>query len=481
LHQGYGLFLKLFEEATLTGYGYQLRSTLLDYVQEFAGQLDKEQLYEVDIRQARYWLETGRQDQIGKAQRLLDELMRAYADDGERELDMLTRLANCHRQSGQLAAAVQLLEQAREICRRKLQRWTGRIENTLGWHYRMMGELDRARIAYQSALDYANDTKTIASIYNNLGFVECLRGEYDAALRYCLQARDTRDRLGLKWDLATSYATLADVYRHWGRYEEAITQSHQALEIFELSQDREWLARAYAHRGATRRLQATTSEEFNNAIADLQKSLDLNYLPEIAYATHVMGCVYWDMGDLDEALCWFARSDAQGGQQFDVWVHVNNLVGAAEIYFRKWQQETRPELRAEYQDHILESVTRLRQEAAKGYTLSHHTGRMAHVLGDLAYEEGRLDEALDHYAQAYSLLGGRYAGYGRRTLHDELGALARRIDDLPPERAIAWCDYLERVWSDTTRDIRNREDLLSICRIHRTEARLKLDETKAVA
>jgi hypothetical protein len=187
------------------------------------------------------------------------------------------------------------------------------------------------------------------------------------------------------------------------------------------------------------------------------------------------------MGDLDEALCWFARSDAQGGQQFDVWVHVNNLVGAAEIYFRKWQQETRPELRAEYQDHILESVTRLRQEAAKGYTLSHHTGRMAHVLGDLAYEEGRLDEALDHYAQAYSLLGGRYAGYGRRTLHDELGALARRIDDLPPERAIAWCDYLERVWSDTTRDIRNREDLLSICRIHRTEARLKLDETKAVA
>jgi tetratricopeptide (TPR) repeat protein len=473
LLQGYGLFLKLFEEATLSGYGYQQRSTLLNYVQEFADQLDKEQRYEIDIRQARYWLETGQQDNISKARHLLEQLMSAYADDGERELDILTRLANCHRRSGQLASAAELLEQAREICRRKLPRWAGRIENTLGWHYRMMGALDRARAAYQSALDYASDEKTIAAIYNNLSFVECLRGEYDAALRYCMRARDARDRLGLKWDLATSHATLADIYRHWGRYDEAIAQAHRAIESFELLQDREWLARVYARRGASRRLRATTDDEFNSAVADLQKSLDQNYLPELSYASHVMGCVYWDMGRLDEALSWFAKSDAQIQQRFDIWVHVNNLVGSAEIYFRKWEQEPKPEYRA----RVLEYASELTQEAAKGYTLAHHTGRMTRVLGDLAYAEGQVDQALEHYALAYSLLGGRYAGYGRRTLHDELSQLARRIDNLLPEQAILWCDYLERAWSDATRDIRNREDLLSMCRIHRTEARLKLAQT----
>jgi hypothetical protein len=53
------------------------------------------------------------------------------------------------------------------------------------------------------------------------------------------------------------------------------------------------------------------------------------------------------------------------------------------------------------------------------------------VLADLAYEEQRYDEALDLYAKAYLLLGGRKAGYGKRTFDDELQELARRIERLP--------------------------------------------------
>lgn len=476
LHQAIELFTQLFDEATQT-YQFPVRADLLDRTLVFADQFDADQRYNVNIRRVRFLIESGRRDDIREAQELLEAMMPVYSDGGEHELDMLTRLANCAIKTGQVPAAPPLLERARAITIATLPAWLDKVENTLGLAYRLLGRLDLAYKTYQSALKHSDDQATIASIYNNLGFVECLQGEYEAGLSFCQQARAIRARLNLRLEVGMSCATIADIYRHWGRYDDAIKQAEEAISIFETLQDREWLARVYARRGAARRLNADGPRQLDEAIADLQKSLDQNYLTEMPYATHVMGCVYWDKQDFDKALDWFAQSEAMLEERFDIWNHMNNLIGTAEIYYAKWLQERRPE----YRKRILASASQIRREAKLGFTLSHQIGRITRLLGDLAYAEGRFDQALRHYKQAYALLGGRYAGYGRRTLQDELDALAMRIEGLPARAALAWCDALEEVWSSPRRDIRNREALLSICRIHRAEARLKLkQETDAV-
>jgi tetratricopeptide (TPR) repeat protein len=205
-------------------------------------------------------------------------------------------------------------------------------------------------------------------------------------------------------------------------------------------------------------------------MADLEKSLDQNVITELPYATYVLGNMYKDIGNLDQALRLFEQSDTLAVKNFSMYVHTNNLVGLAEIFFLKWEREHK----SEYREKILECGVKHKQVWEKGYYMFHHMGRMTRILGDLAYAEGHLDEALEHYAQAYALLGGRSAGYGPRTFRDELSELEKRIVSLPPRRAIVWCDKLEEAWSDPKQDIKRREDLLSMCRIRRTEARLKL-------
>ena len=465
LRQGYRLFVRTFEEAT-QAYYLPARATFLDAITPFLDQLTGGQRYEVEIRRVRYLLDADRLQDIIQAQALLDDLMATYADDDRREVDMLSRLANCAIKSGYPPRAITHLRHALDICQRRNLPWIGTMENALGWAYRLMGQQEQALEYYEAALSHSQDDSTIAWTYNNIGYVECLRGEYEVGVRYCEHALSMWEEMGRRREAAITHHTLGDIHRYWGRYDQAIAFFNQALEFFEPHHDHTWLARTYALRGAVRRMQ----DDFDGALADLNLALQQNALTEAPYATHVLGCVYWNMGNLDEALRLFARSDDLARQIFDIRSRINNLVGAAEIHLLRWEQNhNEPDRR-----QILDNHAALLELVRQGYQFPHHVGRMNRVLGDLAYAEGRFDDALRHYAEAFALLGGRYAGYGRRTFRDELGALEKNIDALPPQQAIEWCDELEAYWSDPQRDIQRREELLSACRIHRTRARRRL-------
>lgn len=470
LDKGHGLFLELFEETT-QGYQFALRSTLLDYIESFTEALSSDQLYDVRIRRVRSLLDLSSRKDIDQAGQILETLMETYADDSERELDMLTRLANCLMKSGKAPLATSYLEKALDISKRKAVRWLGTIYNTLGQHYRLLQRFNRARAAYMEALALTKDEQTKASIYNNLGYVIALQeGRQGAALKYCEQSLATRQRLDLKREVGMSYATLGNIYRSWGENEKAMEQYNEALKVFEPAEDREWLAIVYAYRGALRRLTAETPEEFSLAVADLERSIEQNIITEIAYAKHVLGCVYKGMGDFNKALTLFDESGKLAKELSDVRNHVNNLVTSSEIYIQQWMRNPLPD----YRDKILCNSEVLEKYWQDGYRMVHQQGRMLRVLGDLAYVEARFDDARDYYAQAYPFLSTRYAGYARRTFNDELHELENRIASLPPELALAWCDYLESIWVAPGQVAFKSEDLLSLCHIQRTEARFKL-------
>ncbi len=469
LEKGYKLFNDLFEEAT-DAYQLPLRSKLTGYIEGFVDQLNEDQQYEVYIRKVKCLLDAGRKEDISTAYDILYTLMQDYADGSEREIDMLTRLANCAVKLGRAPQAIEYLEHARAISEVRAPQWLSKILNKLGQTYRFVQRLDLAHEAYQEALKYAHDKITIASVYNNLGYVESLRGEYEAALRYCERARIEHERLGMERRVGMSHANIGSIYRYWGNNDKALEHYNKALEIFEPGDDREWLACVYAYRAAVYRITAKTDVDYAQAIGDLEKSLEQGSTIWTPYAKHVLGCVYWSMGDLDKALDLFAETDEIARQNFDMRNHVNNVVGAAEIYFQKW--ETDPQ--ETYKDEVLIRVEEFQRIWDEGYHLIHYKGRLERILGHMAYAEGQLNEALGHYAVAYPLLASRYAGYGPHTFQNELNALETRIDQLPPETAIAWCDHLEQEWAAAPQ---RREDLLSVCQIHRTDARLRMSST----
>ena len=465
---GYALFRELFDEATHT-YQFAVRGALLDQIEPFANRLGHDAHYIIATSRARYLLDSGRAADVSRADALLTALIEHYAGDSEREVDLLTRLADCAVKSGQAPRAAAYLERAVTIARGRHQRdGLSAVLNFLGRVYRMLERLDDARSTYHAALDYASDDRTIASIYNNLGYVECLLGEGTAGLGYCESGLEIREQLGLLRETGMSHTTIADACRYLGRNEQALEHLDQALRIFAPT-DREWLARVYTRRGAVLRIMAKDDAGFQSAIADLRRALSQEVVVETPYAQHVLGCVYWNLGNLDRALELFAESYRLAEEIADVRSIINNIVARAEVYLELWQRSRDPR----YSELVLASGAELDRLLAQGYQLFHHRGRMYRVLGDLAYAQGQFDTACARYAQAYSLLGGRYAGYGRRTFEDELRHLESQIEALPPAEALAWCDALTEFWSDASREIYQYGALLSMVRRMRISARFR--------
>lgn len=144
---------------------------------------------------------------------------------------------------------------------------------------------------------------------NNLGFVKCLRGVYNAAWVHCKKARKMRralleqsrnpdEQVEIQKRIGLSYSTLGDISRFTGQYEQALDWLNQAVETFEATGDRAKLALVYTKLGATLSTSAQDEKDYLLAEAVLKKALSLGANKEEAHTLHVLGCVYRDQGNL---------------------------------------------------------------------------------------------------------------------------------------------------------------------------------------
>jgi hypothetical protein len=144
---------------------------------------------------------------------------------------------------------------------------------------------------------------------------------------------------------------------------------------------------------------------------------------------------------------------------------VNNLVTTTEVYYGLWVEQGRQD--PGLPEKIEEYSKRLVDIAGQGYP--HHQSRLQRVLGDMKFDEGNFDEALQIYIQAYAQLGSREAGYGQRTFTDELAALSERIvtrlGESQPDLAKSWCRQLRSAWENKSMLVERRGELLGMCRL----------------
>lgn len=463
-------FQQVFDKAPL-----DVRDILLELVESHReearrrGMYHGEMRYAYEIRLVKQYL---RKLRLGEALDLMQVLEEEY-EEPSYQIDILSRFANYNMQRGHYWEAAEQLEQALEIIRDQgdpeMRQWEGRLLNTLGMVNRRMGRLDKAsehyqqaRAAYQEA--EVGDRNQLASILNNIGYIQSLQGKYESALRYCEHALRIRQQLDVNQAVGASYATLGEVHRNWGHYVTAIDYYNEALRIFEPQEDRTWLARLYSYRGAVYRL----LDRLDLAEADLEHSISFNVQTEKPWQYHVLGCVVWNKGDLDQALDLFQESMELAQEVHDIRTQVNNLVGVAEVSYAIGLEEG---LSDAIYARVLEQAEKLEALSEEGYDFPHHYGRMQRVLADVIFDRGEYERALEIYARAYALLGRRLGGYGKRTFTDELNMLARRIERLAEEdaqRAMEWCHKLRTLWSDPTIPIQQRDALIAMCDVHET-------------
>jgi len=463
-------FVQIFETETIQVQRAS-REILLEAAKEFIPNLPFRFKHRVFMRQARHQID---QEKYEEARQILEDLLAEPEINREDQVTTYSTLANYYIQTGKLEEAIRTLKKAIDLCQgNEPIKGKGKIYNTFGLVYRMMGKYKEALEYYQEALEQpAEEKKDIAATLNNVGYIHSLNGQYEIALRYCQRALEMRHKEEDILGIGACYSTIGEIYRNWGRYDEAMRYYYDALAIFEPNHVTLWLAKIYSYQGAVYRLMGKLPE----AEAALKRSIHLNIKNEQPWAYHVLGCVLWNSEKREEALKEFDKSYKMSVQIHDVRTQINNLVGAAEIYHELWGLGGNDD--HSLTDQIRQKAEELERLLNEGYDFSHHHGRMLRVVGDMYFDQNNYDQARETYAQAYSLLGKRLGGYGRRTFEDELRSLETRIRKLaqnPDTKDIAleWCGYFKWCWSDA--QIMQTSALVGMCNLLETEIKFGLD------
>lgn len=99
-----------------------------------------------------------------------------------------------------------------------------KLNNSLGVVHWRMGEIDKARAAYETDLfisEKTNDLQGLARALNNIGILDWQDGNNDDALEKYARALDSAERMSDKKLIAILYSNIADAYKSKGNNTEA--------------------------------------------------------------------------------------------------------------------------------------------------------------------------------------------------------------------------------------------------------------------
>ncbi|HKJ38585.1 MAG TPA: substrate-binding domain-containing protein [Anaerolineales bacterium] len=453
LTEGLALFKNLFG-AVEKANQYSYMELLVKICNRFAPQMSTSDQYEAFIREAIYLLGANR---VPEARKILVALKTDYGSDTARLVDVLSRLSNCDRQTGEPLKAIEHLKHAIQVCEddtknQLMQRSGGAIYNALGLAYRQLGEWDEAEKYYRSAIELVKEggsQQRLASAYTNLGYITGLKSEYESALRYCRNALQIQDGLKIPLDTGRTYNVIGIIYRGKEDYGHSIEYIEKAIAVFSELKVQRWLGLAYCERGTTE----WHNEKLSRAEIDLKYGLELYRssgsqldLPTIY---HRLGHVAWEMRKYKDAERYFRDSAKIGQKLSDYQQIVNSLEGLVELYYYMGMEKHQAgEARA--RDVLYLKAEKQARAWAKKFDQPRvkfplYTGSRLRILGNIAYDQGKYSKALKRYMEAYPYIAQR-GGYSRYMLPKALDWLQERIDMLPPKQALLWCEKFEKHW-----------------------------------
>jgi tetratricopeptide (TPR) repeat protein len=458
LDEGISYFISEFDAATDAYISY--RELLWEEIQPRVEELQGVRRYEVELRGARHLRNKGL---FGEACDAASRLMDLVQGDSDREIEVQVFWGNCLlRIPGQLRKAIEVLGAARELAvQTGNQSREGQAVGTLGLVMRRAGRWDEAREYYRQAVALCQKTGAdwdLALAFNNLGYVEALRGRYERSLLLIEDALRIYKALEDTFMVGVCCSTLGEASRYARTgYEETMACYDRALDVFEEQRHTEWLSQVYQQK-AIAEIQLGAPPDLERAWKLVTRSLDLCRAGNPAglpSALNRAGRIAEARAKWTEAERLFREGVERAEEADDVWFVIANLVHLAELTYSRDRGQPPASLRDDLSE--IESYSaRVSGYGEDWYEFPDLYGRMDRILGHLKYDlalgsddQRLLDQAIGHYGAAYPQIArGFYASHGVRALPQELQDLRTRIDRLPPETAWAWCQRLNDAWGD---------------------------------
>lgn len=397
-----------------------------------------------------------------------------------------------------------------------------RIENNLGQAYRQAGRWNEAFEHYNRSFRAASKAKNLSrlvSVYINRGYMYSLQGYYSTARQQCERAISLLEPLSDNPDdiqhAIFAWMNLGTTYRHAGNHARAFECYNKSKQIAESHNNREAICSVLQHLGIndhlrgrilrrqgedlhiacghqiqafrylTEALKMAWESGWQNAAADglnrLAKvyreiewlhqaifALDASSGPPEAFVNLMAEANRYQMpfevkyrydlfnDKLFSELNWLEKS----ARLFEVSALIASEIRDSHRALDSWTELTRLFILLEQYDQVQLVMRWIEYTEGGDYQQDLFTAMNNITEGDLDFKQGRYEAALDKYGSAYARIA-EQSGYASYFLTDRIRDLEWRLQELPPQMALDWCDALEQTWE--MRSIYNlRPDMLDL-------------------
>lgn len=445
---------------------------------------------------------------FAKAEAHYHEILERFPDY---EIDITKSLGFVLIRLGKVRQAIEILERGRSLSVNDIKEIAD-FENLLGLATQAAGRWDEALIHFTQGLrafTLSGNKAGMAGIYINRGFLYSLQGLSDDAQQECnlaLRLLMQIPQQSLEIQRLTMYAelNLGTAFRHDHDYTPAELHYKQALEIAERLHDQGGISTALQNLGINSCL---TGRKLRRDAQDFVGAgrMQLHAWHYLVRALAIAQETAWKAGLADgfsrmaevyEEICRLLSTEAPDSLSTEVEQVLHELTDTTQSFFPASETEYQYELldnRPFSQLGWLERPTRLyelssiiadeindfhraldslmdfarllleleryedvliavrRVERIKGFDYQADLfSVMADItLADLAFSQGRYDEALNRYAHTFAEVA-QQTGYATYLLTDRLRGLDHHIRSLPITLRLQWCDFLEQHWLESS-------------------------------
>lgn len=433
LEKAWKTFVRLFDEEAIYRYELGFCQLLLNEIWEYADRLQERKAL-IDLRKANLLVEQEDTDGARKLYRVVSDRLPL---DGKERAEALFGLGRCAAIERNYKEAAAYYDESLRIYRKE-EDWVGvgKVLNYSGLAKREQGRLDEAHADYQESLAIRlreRDARGVAQTMNNIGNVCRLKGKFKEALDYCLEALHIRKQLDNKLDTGKSCNTIAMVYRDMGEIEKAISFHERAIKNFKEVQANSWLAQAYASLGYA----YYRNRDWERALEHLRESMQIaeqlphQYQFPLCSALNKIARVYSNQEKWEAAETSFRESLKLARECGERYYEMDNLVGFCVLYQRQGRF-----------DEIPGYERQVRKLVDQGYKFEYLLGRLEQVLGNVAWEKGEHEAALDDYLESCAHM----AQFNPLRYNEVLDILEQRLRELPQERIPVTCNDLIDKW-----------------------------------
>ncbi len=335
-----------------------------------------------------------------------------------------------------------------------------------GFYYRSTGQWAEADNSYRHAWETLvkapapaspADRDEVASIQTNWAYVKGLSGRYRDGLELVETAISIRHQMNEFADEGLSYSVYGEIYRYARRFERAWAAYAEAERLLQGRRNWGLLGLVYQEQAiclyqAARERITITADPMTEARDRITKALDIcvaNYIRGYPSALNRAGRIF-GATEPEKGLIYLEVGIREARALSDGWFWFANLVEYAELSFRCWHGNRRPEYLANIDGRRAEI-----DKVAEDLSFPDLTGRWQLLQAHLAVHHYRddgdasvLDRAISQYETGFANLASRFvASSGTASLRGEFATFRSVLTLLPESVQAEWQARLRSAWA----------------------------------